>query len=96
MLLSLIESVLTWRNVAERLKLGEAEMQKQLDLVQRFITEFNATGAVSLSDADVQLARDGVVVMDLLAAEVDVVTAASAANYSETVLNGQHTNTRVR
>jgi len=96
MLPTLIASVLTWCNVAERLKLGEGEMQLQLDLVQRLITEFNATGALSPSDTDVQLARDGVVVMDLLAAEVDVVTAAWAAEHGEKVLNGQFAKERPR
>jgi len=46
MLLTLLASVLTWCNVAERLNLGEDEMQLQFDLVQRLITEFNATGRV--------------------------------------------------
>ena len=79
-LCDLAGSVLTWKTVAERINLGQAEMQTQLELVERLISRFGAKSIVAFEGDDYQIAREGVVVMDLLAAEVDLATAAWAAD----------------
>lgn len=66
--------------MAERINLGQAEMQTQLELVERLISRFGAKSIVAFEGDDYQIAREGVVVMDLLAAEVDLATAAWAAD----------------
>jgi cytochrome P450 len=81
-LLDYAASVLTWRNVADRLSLGQAEMQPQLELLDRLVAEVEAKGSLTLDEQDYAVACAGVVIMDLLASEIDVATAAWAAERS--------------
>lgn len=81
---------LTWSAVAQALKRGEEQMAKQLELVERVITNFERTGSVSFpSDGDYQLAVEGVVIMDLLAEATDCYTAGLAANWSDAAINAR-------
>ena len=79
-LLDFAASVLTWRHVSERLSVGQAEMQPQLGLLRRLVASFDADGCVRLQGQDYMLACQGVVIMDLLAAEADHATAIWAAD----------------
>jgi len=85
-LLNYAASVLTWRNVAHRLGVGEAEIAPQLELVESLLRRFAAHGKVMLDAADYKRARDGVIVMDQIAAEADMATAAWAAERSSAEL----------
>ena len=75
--------VLTWWKVARLLNAGTAEMDQQLELATQLVERYSRTNRVLFTGPDLQLARDGVVVMDQLAALVDVPTATAAANWSE-------------
>lgn len=79
--------VLTWWQVSRILGVGEPEMAQQLELATRLVQRYGRTGRVLFDGPDLQLARDGVVVMDLLAGEVDLVTATGAAAWSEREIN---------
>jgi hypothetical protein len=57
-------------------------MQQQCDMVTRLIDRWKATGRVDFAD-DIELARDGVVVMDQLALLADRQQAVHAACWSE-------------
>jgi hypothetical protein len=81
-LLDYAASVLTWRNVADRLSLGQAEMQPQLELLDRLVAQVEAKGSLTLDEQDYAVACAGVVIMDLLASEIDLATAAWAAERS--------------
>jgi hypothetical protein len=73
------EGVLTWWRVAELLRLGELEMQGQLEVAMRLIERYGSTGAVRFEGQDYQMAKIGLDIMDQLAAAVDTATAARAA-----------------
>jgi hypothetical protein len=75
--------VLTWHRVAVKLGIGEPEMAAQLDVLARVVERFGRTGKVGFSGPEYQLAKEGVEVMDQLAALVDQPTAAEAAEWSE-------------
>lgn len=74
---------LTWSRVAQALRAGEPEMVLQLGLVDAVVDRFVRTGRVGFSGPEYQLAKDGVIVMDLLASEVDAYSAGLAADWSE-------------
>lgn len=78
-----VGAVLTWSYVATALELGSLEMQQQLLLVTRVVERYGSTGRVLFTGLDYQAAKDGVDVMDQLAASVDRQTAIAAANWSE-------------
>ena len=75
--------VLTWWKVSRLLDAGTAEMDLQLELATQLVERYSRTRRVLFTGPDLQLARDGVVVMDQLAAMVNVPTATVAANWSE-------------
>lgn len=77
-----VESTLLWLHVARLVNAGEAEMQEQCDMVTRLIDRWKATGRVDFAE-DIELARDGVVVMDQLARLADQKQAVEAAQLSE-------------
>lgn len=79
--------VLTWWQVSRILGVGEPEMNLQLEVATRLVERYGRTGRVLFDGPDLQLARDGVVVMDLLAGEVDIATASAAAEWSEREIN---------
>lgn len=79
---------LTWSRVAELLKVGEAEMTAQLELVATVVQRFGCTGVASFIDDDeYELAKLGVGYMDDLAELVDLPTAMAAAEWSEARCN---------
>lgn len=78
-----VASVLTWHYAACALELGVDEMQEQLELCLRLISRHQRTGRVAFDGPDYQLAKDGLVVMDALARQVDRPTAIAAADWSE-------------
>lgn len=77
-----VESTLLWLHVARLVQAGEAEMLQQADVVIRLIDRWKETGRVDFAE-DIELARDGVVVMDQLALLADLQQAVEAARLSE-------------
>lgn len=80
-------SVLTWWKVSRILGAGVPEMDAQLELATQLVERFGRTNRVLFTGPDLQLARAGVVVMDQLAAMVDLPTAHAAADWSEQEIN---------
>lgn len=78
-----VGGVLTWWKVAQLLQAGVPEMAVQLELATRLAERLARHGRVLFDGPDLQLARDGVAVMDQLAAIVDRRTALLAAYWSE-------------
>lgn len=78
---------LTWGEVARRLQLGEPEMAEQTAVATRLLTRYQRTGRVAFDGPDYQRAKEGVVVMDLLAEACDRPTAIAAADWSERKVN---------
>ena len=76
-------AALTWSKVAELLRLGEPEMNAQLELALALIERHARTGRVLFTGSEYQLAKAGTVVMDQLAEAVDHATAVIAAEWSE-------------
>lgn len=79
----LAECVFTWTRVAELLGRGVAEMAPQLAVAAAVIERFGRTGRIGFSGPEYTVAKDGVQVMDELAAIVDVDTAKAAAAWSD-------------
>lgn len=77
-----VESVFTWWKVADMLQAGVPEMEVQLEVATRLCERCRRTGRVLFDGADMQLARDGVAVMDQLAELVDTSTAWRATQWS--------------
>jgi hypothetical protein len=75
--------VLTWLRVAQDLGRGVDEMQAQHDLMLRVVARHRSTGKVLFTGAEYQLAKTGVMVMDVLAETVDRATAIAAADQAE-------------
>lgn len=76
-------SVFTWWKAATLLGVGEPEMAVQLEVAARLCERWQRTGAVRFDGPDLELARQGVQVMDELARIVDRPTAIQAAEWSE-------------
>lgn len=72
-----VESVLVWSQIADRVG-GDVQMSAQADLAANVIARFRETGTVFLTDEEIALAREGVAVMDALAASVDQGSAVEA------------------
>ena len=86
--------VLTWSRVADLIRRGQPEMQAQVELFDRVVEHWKATGRVEWPNHDdYQLARDGAIVMDELARVVDAHTALQAAIWSEERINDLERNT---
>jgi hypothetical protein len=79
--------VLTWWKAAQLLQVGVPEMDLQLEVATRLVERYGRTGRVLFDGTDLQLARDGVVVMDELARLVDRPNAIAAADWSENEVN---------
>lgn len=73
--------------VAELLGRGVDEMQAQHDLMMRVMARQVATGKVLFTGPEYQLAKQGVMVMDMLAEAVDRPTAIAAAQWGEARVN---------
>lgn len=82
-----MESVYTWWKVAEQLQVGLPEMDAQLEVAARLCERWSRTGRVLFDGRDMQLARDGVAVMDQLAAMVDTATAWRATIWARDEVN---------
>jgi hypothetical protein len=82
-----IGCVFTWWRVAQLLRMGEPELDQQLEVATRLVERYGRTGRVLFDGPDLQLARYGVVLMDELAHIVDRPTAVIAANWSEAEVN---------
>lgn len=78
-----VGGVLTWWLVAMKLKRGEDDMDAQVALTTRLVDHYRDTGRVEFAGDDYELAKRGVLVMDLLAEAVDRPTAIEAAEWSE-------------
>lgn len=82
-----VGGVLTWWKVAQALGVGQPEMDLQLEVATRLVERFGRTNRVLFDGPDLQLARTGVVVMDMLAELVDYPTASAAADWAEHEVN---------
>lgn len=75
--------VLCWWKAAQLCDWGQPEMEVQLDLATRLVERYAQHGRVLFTGPDLELARNGVVQMDLIAAEVDLANATAAADWAE-------------
>lgn len=80
------EAAFTWTRVAEVLQVGVPEIAPQLELAAKVIERYGRTQRIAFTGPEYQLAKQGVAVMDALAAEVDVATAEAAAHWSDRYL----------
>ena len=78
-----VGAALTWSKAAELMRIGEAEMTAQLELVRSLIERYRRTGRVAFSGPEYQAAKAGVAVMEQLAEIVDHPRAVIAAEWSE-------------
>lgn len=79
--------MLTFSCMAALLGLGEPEMAQQRDLALAVLARYTRTGRAVFTGPELQLARDGIDIMDALARQVDRPTACRAADWSEGVIN---------
>jgi hypothetical protein len=79
----IVGGCLTWSRAAELIGAGVDEMREQLDLATRLVERYGRSGRVLFTGTEYQLAKRGVLVMDLLAEQVDRPTAIAAAEWSE-------------
>lgn len=86
----MVEAAYLWSYVAEVEQAGVPEMVEHLNLVRAVLDRYERTGRVGFSGLEYQQARDGVAVMDQLAALTDQTTAESAALYSEAICDSLH------
>jgi hypothetical protein len=82
-----VGGLLTWSKAAELLELGVAEIEPQLRLANDVIERFGRTGRVVFTGPEYQLAKTGVIVMDMLAERIDQATATAAADWGENKVN---------
>ncbi len=75
--------VMTFHRIAQLIGHGEPEMARQGDLIHAVIDRYERTGRVGYSGPEYQQAKEGVLVMELLAELVDEPTAIAAAEWSE-------------
>lgn len=75
--------VFTWWKASRLIGQGEPEMDLQLEVATRLVERFGRHGRVLFDGPDLQLARDGVVVMDLVAQACTLAQATEAADWSE-------------
>jgi len=90
LLLDCVASVLTWSHVADALvrrQLITEEavqlMTQQVLILERMAQRYARTGRVAFDGPDMQLAKEGLDIMDELARLVDRPTAVAAADWSE-------------
>jgi len=78
-----VGGLFTWSRAATLIDLGVPEIEPQLQLAAAVIERYGRTGKIVFTGLEYQLAKDGVVVMDLLASQVDQANASAAADWSE-------------
>lgn len=83
-----VGGLLTWSRAASVMCIGVPEIVPQLDLADEVLDRYRRTGKVGFSGPEYQLAKKGVLVMDLLAQEVDLPTAIAAAQWSDDCIAG--------
>jgi len=79
-------TVLSWSKVAQACRIGEDEIDVVVDLAARLGKRFEDDGFVVLDAAEAEIAHTGSIVMDLLAATVDVEVAASVGSWATETL----------
>lgn len=77
---------LTWSRTAEILGEGEAQILPMLELATRMVTRWRDTGRVAFEGDEYEVACQGTMVMDELAARTDAATATAATYWSEAQL----------
>ena len=82
-----VGGVYTWCYVADQLQAGVDEMRAQLEMATALVQRYILTGRVCFTGVEYQVAKRGVMVMDLLAEMVDRPTAVAAAEWSEAKIN---------
>jgi len=82
-----VGGVLTFSRMADLLDCGVPEMERQTELAVSLLQRYSRTGRVGFAGPELQLALDGVQVMDELAKMVDRPTAVAAADWSEATVN---------
>jgi hypothetical protein len=82
-----VGSMLTWSKLAQLIRRGEPEMAAILELATRVIDRYGRTGRIHLEGHEYEIARDGVIVMDMLAIHADRANAIQAAEWSEEQVN---------
>ena len=92
----IVASCLTWSRAAELTGVGIEEMREQLDLATNMVERFGHSGRLLFTDAEYQLAKHGVLVMDLLAEQVDRPTAIAAAEWGGRRLDEMKASCRAR
>lgn len=90
-----VACMLTWWMVSRLVQAGMPEMDAQCEMVTRLVERFHRTGRVRFDGPDLQLARDGVAVMDQLAAMVSLGQAKQAAAWSEIEVDRIRAQTRL-
>lgn len=78
-----VANVLMWSRAADLAGLGQDEMAEQLQLCEDLIARWRRTGRVGFDGPGLQLARQGIDVMDALARQVPTDIARAAAHWSE-------------
>lgn len=90
-----VANALCWHRVAQRLGIGEAEMDAQLQVATRLVQRFKRHGRVAFDGPDLQAARLGVMVVDQLAETADEATAVEASTWAlhtaNRMLDASHT-----
>lgn len=86
LLWQLVECALTWSYVADELGLHVEAMREQLLVVASLLNRYRRTGKVGFSGLEYQQAKEGVEVMDELAAKVDKATAVQACAWSDAMV----------
>jgi hypothetical protein len=77
-----VAGVLTWHRVAQLSGPGEPEMARQLEAAARLVDRYGRTGRVLWDGPDLQLAREGIDVMDQLAELVTLDHAMAASDWA--------------
>jgi hypothetical protein len=83
-----VGNLLAFSRMAHCMRLGEPEMNEQLELASRTIERFRRTGRVGWDGPDYQLAKAGCEVMEQLADRVDQFTAEAAVVWAMARLAG--------
>lgn len=77
------EGVLIWLRAAQLMSEGEPEMLEQHDVVTAVVARYSRTGKIVFTGPELQLAKKGTMVMDLIAERVDMPTALQASEWGK-------------
>jgi hypothetical protein len=80
-------AALGWSCMAQALGMGEAEMATDMGVVEALLDRYSRTGRVVYTGTELQLARQGLDVVDQLARQVDRYTALAAITWAEDEIN---------